>query len=375
MRIRGMAVLLAAALALAACGREVGGDAGAGGDDGDDEQAAAASVECDVDEVDGDLLFYNWSEYMDPDLLDAFAEEYGVGATEDNYTSNEALIAQIRAGGADYDVIVPSDYMVEIMIEEGMLLELDHDAIPNMENLDEDFTDPPYDQGLVHSMPYQWGTTGIGVDIEATGEDPEPTWGWLFDESMAGDLPRGISILDDPREGMAAALYYLGYDPNTPDEDELQEAADLIEQAGQWTVNYESDQFADQLMGGEVSAAHGYSGGFLESFGDDERYAYLIPEEGATIWTDNMAVLADANAPCTAHTFINFILDAENGAQLSNWTYYASPNEAALEYLDEELREDPAIFPDDETMDKLFFLESTGEAEILYTDLFTNAQG
>jgi spermidine/putrescine-binding protein len=374
-RFRWMAVLLAGALALTSCGREVGEDTADGGAATDDGGEAAAAVSCEPGETDGDLLLYNWSEYMDPDLLGAFSDEYGVSATEDTFTSNEALIAQIRAGGADYDVIIPSDYMVEIMIEEGLLLALDHDAIPNRANIADEFTDPPYDPGLVHSMPYQWGTTGLGVDTGATGPDPEPTWGWLFDEEMAGDLPRGVSILDDPREGMAAALFYLGYDPNTQDEDELNEAADLIDAAGAWTVTYTSDQFSELLIGGETSVGHGYSGNFLDTFGDDEGYAYLIPDEGAIIWTDNMAILADSDSPCTAHTFIDFILDAENGAQLSNWTWYGSPNAAAMEFLDEDLREDEAVFPDEDTRARLHFLENTGEAERLYTDLFTRAQG
>jgi spermidine/putrescine-binding protein len=374
-RFRWMAVLLAGALALTSCGREVGDDTADGAATGDGDTAA---VGCEPGEVDGDLLLYNWSEYMDPDLLVAFGEEHGISATEDTFTSNEALLAQIRAGGADYDVIIPSDYMVEIMIEEGLLLELDHDAIPNRENVADEFTDPPYDPGLAYSMPYQWGTTGIGVDLEAVGDDPEPTWGWLFDPEMAGELPGRISILDDPREGMAAALYYLGYDPNTQNEDELQEAADLIEEAGAWTVTYTSDQYNELLLTGETVVGHGYSGGFLDSFysaDDPDRYAYLIPEEGATIWTDNMAILADSDSPCTAHTFIDFILDAENGAQLTNWTFYASPNAAAVEFIDDEITGDPAIYPEDDVRQNLYFLENTGDAEILYTDLFTRAQG
>jgi spermidine/putrescine-binding protein len=261
------------------------------------------------------------------------------------------------------------------MVEEGVLLELDHDLIPNRENVAEEFTDPPYDPGLAYSLPYQWGTTGLGVNTEATGADPEATWGWLFDEEQAGQLDRGISILDDPREGMAAALFYLGYDPNTQDEAELEEAAELIDEAGQWTVTYESDQFSELVLTGEADVAHGFSGQFLDNFGDDEQYQYLIPEEGAIIWTDNMAILADSDSPCTAHTFIDYILDAENGAQLSNWTYYATPNAAAMEFLDEELREDEVVFPDEQTRERLHFIENTGEAEILYTDLFTRAQG
>jgi spermidine/putrescine-binding protein len=371
MRVRLIAVLLVSALALVACGREVGQDTADGEPDDGETAAGADEVSCDVDETDGDLLLYNWSEYMDPDLLTAFADEYGVEATEDTFTSNEAPLAQIRAGGADYDVIIPSDYMVAIMIEEGLLLPLDGDAIPNTDNVAEEFTSPPYDPDLAYSRPYQWGTTGLGVNTDATGPDPEATWGWLFDEDMREGLR--ISMLDDPREGMGAALYYLGYDPNTTDEAELQEAADLVAGNDQ-IVTFTSDQFSELLIGGETDIGQGYSGNFLDNF-EDDNYVYLIPEQGATIWTDNMAILNTTSSPCTAHTFINFILDAENGAQLTNWTWYASPNAAATEFLDEEVAENPSIYPDEDVREKLFFLENTGDAEVLYTDLFTQAQG
>jgi spermidine/putrescine-binding protein len=369
---RWIVTMVALALTLAACGREVGGDPAAETPD------EAAPSGCDVDEVDGDLLLGNWSEYMDPDLISQFEEDYGVSVTEDFYTSNEALLAQIRAGGADFDVIVPSDYMVEIMIGEDILLPLDHDAIPNMANVAAEFENPPYDPDLAYSMPYQWGTTGLGVDLDAVGEDVVASWDLLFDPDVAGALPGEVSILDDPREGMAAALFWLGYDPNTTDEDQLQEASEVIEAARAWTVTYTSDQFAELLLTGEIVVGHGYSGGFLDSFwgaDDPDRYDYVIPEEGAIIWTDNMAILADASSVCTAHTFINFILDAQNGAQLTNYTYYASPNAAATEFIEDEITEDPTIYPTAEVREKLVFLENTGDAEILYTDLFTRAQG
>jgi len=378
MKKRWMVAMLALALTVAACGREVGGDPEPVPDD---EAAEAPDPEaasgCEVDEVDGDLLFGNWSEYMNPELIDLFEETYGVSVTEDFYTSNEALLAQIRAGGADFDVIVPSDYMVEIMIGEDILLPLDHDAIPNLVNVAPEFGDPPYDPGLVHSMPYQWGTTGIGVDLAEVG-DVTPSWDLLFDPDVAGALPGEISILDDPREGMAAALFWLGFDPNTTDEGELEEAAAAIEAAREWTVTYTSDQYAELLLTGETVVGHGYSGGFLDSFfgaEDPERFDYVIPEEGAIIWTDNMAILADASNVCTAHTFINFILDPQNGAELTNWTYYASPNAASSEFIEEEITGDPTIYPTGEVREKLVFLENTGDAEIRYTDLFTRAQG
>jgi spermidine/putrescine-binding protein len=356
--LRMVSATLALALVVAACGS----DEPAAGPDG-----------CEPGGTDGDLLFYNWSDYMDPDLLDAFADEYGVSVVEDFYPSNEDMFARVTAGGAQYDVIVPSDYMVEIMIEEDLLLPLDHALILNIGNVDAQFATPPYDPGLDFSVPYQWGTTGLGVNVGLLG-DVEPSWALVFDPDVAGNLPGRVSLLDDPRETMGAALYYLGYDPNTTNEDELAEAAEVITASRDWIAAFDSDLFSDLLLAGEVVVSHGYSGNFLDSFGDDEDYAYLIPEEGATIWTDNLAILADAPHPCTAHTFIDFILDAENGAALTNWTYYASPNAAAAEFIEAEILEDEAIYPPDDVLDDLFFLEDTGDFEINFSDYFIRAK-
>jgi spermidine/putrescine transport system substrate-binding protein len=347
------------ALVLTACGGD-GGDVAAAGD-------------CELGETDGDLNLYNWADYMDPELLAQFEEEFGVEVTEDVYPSNEELFARVESGGAQYDVIVPSDYMVDIMIQESLLMGLNFEAIPNVENIDDDFAAPPYDPDLEFSVPYQWGTTGLGVNTAIVG-DVEPSWDLVFDPEVASELGGRISLLDDPRETMGAALYWLGYDPNTTDEGELEEAAEVIANSRDWIAAFESNQYSDLLLGGETVVAQGYSGNFLDNFGDDEDYAYLIPAEGATIWTDNMAILADAAAPCTAHTFINFMLDAENGAQLTNWTYYASPNAAAEEFIVDDVLENPAIYPEDDVLDNLYFLEDTGDSERFYTDFFTQAK-
>jgi spermidine/putrescine-binding protein len=184
-------------------------------------------------------------------------------------------------------------------------------------------------------------------------------------------------MLDDPREAMAAALSYLGYSINSTNEDELREAADLISETTSRLAAFDSDQFEDLLISGETAVAHGYSGDFFTAFAEAENpddYLYVIPEEGAVRWVDNMAVLADAPHPCTAHTFLNFILDARNGAQLTNWNFYGSPNTAAEEFVDAEVLEDPAIYPPEDVLANLEFLENTGDVETLYTDLFTQAK-
>jgi spermidine/putrescine-binding protein len=362
--------------------------AGGGGDEPETEASAAASdgaeaaeaetAQCEAGETDGELLLYNWTEYIDPELIDKFREEFGVDVIEDFYPSNEEMLARVQSGGSGFDLVVPSDYMVGIMIDQNLLLPLDKDAIPNADNVAADFTEPPFDPELAYSMPYQWGTTGIGVSYEAVGDDPEPTWGWIFDPEMSGDLAGRISMLDDPREAMGAALAYLGYSINSSNEDEIQEAADLIAETTDRLAAFDSDQYEDLLVSDETAVAHGYSGDFFGAFDETEggydNYTYLIPQEGAVRWVDTMAILADARHPCTAHAFINFILDARNGAQLTNWVYYASPNAAAEEFIDAEILEDPAIYPPEDVLENLTFIEDTGETETLYTDLFTEAK-
>jgi spermidine/putrescine-binding protein len=358
-RMRTAVAAVATALVVAACGGDGGSD--------------VAAVDCELGQVDGDLRLYNWSDYMNPELIDAFKAEYGVNVIEDFYPSNEELFARVAEGGAQYDVIVPSDYMVGIMIEEGLLLPIDRGAVPNWVNVAEEFLSPPYDPDLAFSMPYQWGTTGLGVNVGLLG-DVEPTWALIFDPAIAANLPGRITLLDDPRETLGAALYYLGYSPNTTSEDELQEAAALVTQAKEWTAAFNSDQYPELLASGESVIAHGFSGNIIDGIGDDENYVYLIPEEGATIWTDNMAILANAPHPCTAHTFINFILDAQNGAELTNWTYYGSPNAAANPFIDADILEDESIYPSEAVRAKLSFLEDTGDFEIRFTDVYTQAK-
>lgn len=354
-------LLTVLAMVIAACGSDDAGD--------------APAVECEEGQTDGDLNFYNWSEYIDPDLITAFEEEYGVSVTESFYESNEAMLSQIQSG-VTYDLIVPSDYMVGIMIEEGLLYELDKDAIPNYDNLDDDFVGLPYDPDGAFSVPYQYGTTGLGVNLEAVGDLFTPSWALLFDPELTTQFPGGVSVLNDPRETMGAALKYLGYSLNDTELEHLQEAADLIAEAKAGIATFDSDQYDEALVGGEVAVAHGYSGNMIVGIGDadnPDQYTYILPEEGATLWIDNMAIPTDAAAPCTAHTFIDFLLDAENGATLTNWNYYGSPNGAAIEQglIDQEVVD---FYAETETAADLEVIEDTGDYEINFTDELARAK-
>ena len=390
-RLAGFALLALFSIIAAACGGasplEGGGDTVADPSDSGDaatgsegateaEATEAAVSECGLDEVDGDIVLYNWTEYMDPDLLKKFEKQYGVKVTEDFYPSNEELLARVQGGASGYDVIVPSDYMVSIMIKEGLLVALNPEAIPNSENIAEQFASPPYDPELAYSMPFQYGTTGLGVNLAEMPEDFPRSWSLIFDPQVSEQFSGRISLLDDPRETLGAALKYLGYSLNEVDDAKLQEAADLVADARDRVAAFTSDQYSDFLVSGETVIGHGFSGTWQFAFvetDDFDQWEYFVPEEGGTIWTDNMAVLADSEHPCTSQTFINFILDGENGAQLSNWTYYESPNAAAQEGIDKVVTDLAKIPAEIEA--KLEFIEDQGDNEIKYTDYFNRAKG
>ncbi|MGB9358916.1 MAG: spermidine/putrescine ABC transporter substrate-binding protein [Acidimicrobiia bacterium] len=362
-------------------------------DGGTDLDAAIAA--CEPGQTDGDLNFYNWTEYIPygsaaedyevTDLVAKFEEEYGVKIIQTFYEDNETMLAQIEAGGAPYDLIVPSDYMVSTMAdpEVALLAPLNKAAIPNLANIDPLFTGMPFDPSGDFSVPYQAGTSGLGFAYEYVDDTDGISWGLIFDPEMSEPYAGLITMLNDERETLGAALKYLGYSVNTTDQGQLDEATALLSDANDRIAAYDSAAFDDLLIAGESVVAHGWNGGFFGSFDeistDDydayEDYGYAVPMEGGIIWVDMMAVPITAEHPCTAHTFINFILDPENGGELTNYTYYMSPNLAAYEYIDPEILEDPSIFPDEETMANLEFIADVGDFSLNYADAFAQAKG
>jgi spermidine/putrescine-binding protein len=325
---------------------------------------------CGPTEMAEELHVYNWSEYIDPEIYDAFEEEFGVKVIEDTFSSNEDLLAKLQAGATGYDIIVPSDYMVAIMIELDLLAELDYDNIPNFENIADTFLDPPYDPGNKYSVPYQWGTTGIGYNADEFDEPPD-SWAYLFDPEMVAPYAGQMSMLNDSRETIGAALKYLGYSVNSTDEGELEEAKQLLIQQKEWVSAYDSDGFEDLLAAGEVIIGHGWSGDYFAAAEEAEQVWYVIPREGGVIWTDNLCIPKTAPNKYTAEVFIDFLLRPEIGAQITNFTWYGSPNKASEEFIDAEILEEPAIYPPPEAMSKLEFLRDVGEATTIYDRIWT----
>lgn len=313
---------------------------------------------CQAGQVDGDLFAYNWPDYIDPTLIEEFEAEFDVEVIEDVYESDEALFAKLQSG-AIYDLVVPSDRIVGHLVDEGFLGPLQTEALPNLSNLRSRFADPPYDPGGAHSVAYLWGTVGLGVNPGDSAADP--TWALVFDQDNVAAYDSGISLLDDPRQTIGAALKYLGYSLNSTDAGELQEAADLVDGLDGLAVTFNGETYDQLVESGALAVAHG-SSDRLQS----ETVSFVTPAEGAALWVRAMAVPANAEHPCTAHAFINHILEPANGAALSIYTGQASPNRAALPFVDPEILEDRSIYPAQDVEPRLEFLEDLGGFEEEY---------
>lgn len=351
---RGVSVLVLAALlaVVAGCGSSPSGGA---------------------QELVDELHVYNWSEYIDPEVYASFEEEFGVKVIEDTFASNEDLLAKLQAGATGYDLIVPSDYMVKVMTELDLLAELNYDNIPNFANVSRTFRDPPYDPGNKYSVPYQWGTSGIGYNAEVFDEPPA-SWGYLFDPEMAAPYAGQISMLNDAREAIGAALKYLGYSLNSTDAVQLEEAKELLIRQKEWVATYDSEGFEDLLAAGETMLAHGWSGDFFMAAEEAEQVWYVIPKEGAVIWTDNLAIPRTAPSQYTAEVFINYLLRPEISAQVTNFTWYGSPNEAAAEFIDPEILAEPGIYPPPEVMNELEFIRDVGGVTPAYDRIWVEVK-
>ena len=305
-----------------------------------------------------ELYVFNWSDYIDEELLPMYEEETGVKIVYDTYDSNEDLLAKMQAGATGYDVIFPSDYMVAQMIDLGLLAELDLNNVPNLEYISEFNKNPAYDPEHKYCVPYFWGTTGIGYDASVVDPPPE-SWSWIFDPDVVCQYQDGgVNVLDDERELIGAALKYLGYSLNDTDEAHLNEARDLILAAKPCWKTFDSAGYIDNLMiPGEIVLTHGWNGDVFVAAEENENWTYVMPEEGGVVWQDNMCIPASSTRRATAEHFINWMLDPEHAAQNTNYVWYASPVEAAKEFIDPDIVEDPSIYLDEDTISRLEWIE------------------
>jgi len=308
------------------------------------------------------LNFYNWTDYIADDTIPNFQTETGIKVTYDNYNSNDELFAKMRTGNTGYDLIVPTDAFVVKMKHANLLQPLDLSLITNIDNLDPRFRHADYDPGNLYSIPWQWGTTGIGFDQTKVG-------GTVTDWD-AFNLPAvngKSSFLDEARDAFAMALFALGHDPNTLDSGQLDDAQNYLIDLKKKVKSITSD-YQDPLKSGELLLAQAYSGDVFQIQTDNKNVQYVIPKSGAFSWVDNMAIPMGAPHPRNAELFMNYILEPKVGAALTNFVQYGSPNKAAEPYIDKSITGNPLIYPPADVLAKLPFQKDLGEDEIAYDD-------
>ena len=319
-----------------------------------------------------EIFLYTWTEYIDPELKTQFEDECGVKVVETDFESNEELLAQLQAGGSDYDIIVPSDYMVQILIDEGMVQELDWNVITNIKNMEPLNVNQYFDPEQKYTVPYFWGTSGFAVDTDVV-TDVQPTWKMMFDP--APEYCGKLSMLDDERETIGAALMYLGYSINDTDPEHLEEAKNLLIEQSKCVKAYDSQTNDDLIVSGETVMGHMWTGDAilagLPDSGGREAIQYVIPEEGCTIWQDNMMVPVGAPNPYTAMVFMNYLQFPDNAAQNAEWVGYATPNKAAKDVLDPDMLANESIYPPADVAQHLQWIEDVGPALELYDRIWT----
>lgn len=315
-----------------------------------------------------EVRVYNWSDYIDEELLTKFEEETGYDLIYDVFDSNELLETKMLAGGSGYDVVVPSGTFLQRQISVGAFQQIDYSKLSNADNLwdvIQQRTDQ-YDPEGKYSINYMWGTTGIGYNIgkveEALGaEAPLDSWDLVFDPANMEKLADcGVHFLDAPAEMIPAALNYIGEDPNSHDPDVIAKAEAVFAGIRPYIQKFHSSEYINALANGDICVAVGWSGDVFQAqysaaeAENGHEIDYSIPVEGAQMWFDQMAIPEDAPNPEGAHAFLDFILDAQNSAQATNYVWYASGNFAAQEFIDQEILDYPAVYPDADTMSKLF---------------------
>ncbi len=315
------------------------------------------------------LNIYNWSTYIGENTIPDFEKLCGVSVTTDFFASNEEMLTRIRNGNPGFDIVVPSDYAVPAMIEEGLLLPLDHSRIPNLDNLAEDLRRSPYDPDSAYAVPYLWGSFGLGYNVQKV---PVEITSW--EQFFTYDGP--VAWTDDPRVMLPLALVLQGYDPNSADPAELEAAKQYLVDHSDNVAVIAADDGQELLARGEVDMVVEYNGDIFQLNVDCEceDYVYTIPQEGSGVSAGFIAIPVGAQNPDLAQVFIDYVLDPQVGADIANYTTYPSPNQAAIDagLIDPVLLNNKGIYPTPEIREKLFFLLLQDlDTEQLYNDLWT----
>lgn len=387
-RFRLPALLLTALLLIAACGGGTTAPAptsapaatGAAAPTGAPAEPAGGQV--DTSKLATELRFFNWSDYIDPTILEDFEKEYGVKVVLDLFSTNEEMIAKVRAGNSGYDIVVPSDYAVETMWRENLLAKLDKSLLPNLTHIDPGLLDKYFDAGNTYSVPYMYGISGIAYNKQSFPNGVD-SWAALFDPAQIEAYRGQFSMLDDERETPGAALKYLGKSLNDTSPESLKQAEELLKAQKEYIAAYNSDDVNRKLASGEYVIAHAWSGmamqarnGLGEEFSGNPDIAFVMPKEGGMIWMDNLAILADSPNAYTAHVFFDFLMRPEIAARNAEYIGYLTPNTDGAAMLPDEVKAlyDEGFAPNEEMYGRLEWAVRN-ETNSAFTDLWTAVKG
>ena len=315
---------------------------------------------------------YNWSDYIAPTVVEDFSKESGIKVRYDTFDSNDTLETKLLAGKSGYDVVVPTAYFLERQIKAGVFQKLDKARLPNLANLWPEISQrlATYDSGNQYAVNYMWGTTGIGYNARKAREVLGPngtidSWNIVFKpENLAKFKDCGVHFLDSSDDILAAALHYLGLDPNSSNEADLQKAADLVTKIRPYVRKFHSSEYLNSLASGEICLVVGFSGDIKQSqkraaeAKNGVEIAYAIPKEGAQLWFDNLAIPRDAKNVAEANEFINYLQRPEVAAKNTNFISYANGNLASQKFVDKAILDDKTIYPDEATMRQLYTISA-----------------
>ena len=312
------------------------------------------------------ITVYNWGDYIDPDVIYQFEEETGIRVIYETFETNEDMYTKLSKAKASYDVICPSDYMVERMIREKLLQPINWDNIPNAAQIQERFRNLSYDPDNAYSVPYTWGTMGILYNTTMVSEAPT-SWQTLWDEQYADS----ILMLNAPRDTMAITLKSLGYPLNSTDEVQLEEAKNVLIEQSPMVLAYVVDEVKDKMIAGEAAVALVWSGDATYCMSENDELDYVIPVEGSNIFFDAWCIPASAKNVSGAEKFIDYLCDPEIAKQNFEYVGYAIPNQGAIDLMSDEYLSSPVSNPPQELLDKCEIFEYLGEATRVYDSLWT----
>ncbi len=349
------ALLLVCALAFSACGSKE--DKGNNSSQGNGQENTGNNNSS--NKGSGEVYVYNWGEYIDREVIDLFEEETGIKVIYNEFELNEDMYPIIKTGAVNYDVVCPSDYMIEKMIKEDLLAEINYDNIPNLSNIDETYlkTAESFDPGNKFSVPYCWGTVGILYN-KTMVEEPIDSWGVLFDEKYKNE----ILMIDSVRDAFMVALTYLSYDPNTTNEDELNAARDLLKEQYPLVQAYVVDQVRDKMIGEEAAIGVIYSGEAIYTKRENENLEYVVPKEGSNVWIDGWVIPKNSQNKENAEAWINFMCRPDIALKNFEYITYSTPNQAARDLIeDEDIKNSQVAFPEASVLERCESFRYLGE--------------